>query len=119
MIGMFAKRGYRICQMDVITAFLYGFLNEEIYIMQPTIFEDGRTQVCFLKKALYGLKQALRVWYQTLLDFLKKLDFRKTEAEHSLFVSADKTMFIAVYVDNLILFGADIDPCINDVIQNL
>ena len=55
--------------MDIITAIPYGFLDEEIYIMQPTIFEDGTTWVCFLKKALYGLKQSPRVWYQTLLDF--------------------------------------------------
>ena len=119
MMGMSAKRGYRIRQMDVITAFLYGFLDEEIYIMQPTMFEDGTTRVCFLKKALYGLKQSPRVWYQTLLDFLRKLDFHKTEADHGLFVSADKTMFIAVYVDDLLLFGADIDPRIDDVMQNL
>ena len=78
--------------------------------MQPTTFEDGTTRVCFLEKALYGLKQAPRVWYQTLLDFLRKLDFHKTEADHGLFVLADKTMFIAVYVDDLLLFGADIDP---------
>ncbi len=105
--------------MDVIIFFLYRLLDEEIYIMQPTIFEDGTTRVCFLKKALYGLKQAPRVWYQTLLDFLRKLDFHKTKADHGLFVSAEKTMFIAIYVDNLLLFGVDIDPCINDVMQNL
>ncbi len=109
-MGMSAKRGYRIREMDVITAFLYGFLDEEIYIMQPIMFEDGTTRVCFLKRALYGLKQAPRVWYQTLLDFLRKLDFHKTEADHGLFVSVDKTMFIAVYVDDLLLFGADTDP---------
>ncbi len=63
MMGVSAKRGYRICQMVVITALLYGFLDEEIYIMQPTIFEHGTTIVCFLKKALYGLKQAPQVWY--------------------------------------------------------
>ena len=43
--------------MDVITAFLYRFLHEEIYIMQLTMFEDGTTRVYFLKTALYGLKQ--------------------------------------------------------------
>ncbi len=117
MMGVSAKKGYRIRQMDVITAFLYGFLDEEIYIMQPTMFEDGTTRVCFLKKALYGLKQAPRVWYQTLLDFPRKLDFHKTESDHGLFVSADKTIIISVYVDDLLLFGADIDPRIDDVMQ--
>ncbi len=50
MMDVSAKRGSRIRQMDVITAFLYGFLDEEIYIMQTNMFEDGTTRVCFLKK---------------------------------------------------------------------
>lgn len=105
--------------MYVITAFLYGFFDEEIYIMQPTMFEDSTAWVCFLKKALYSLKQFPRVWYQTFLNFLCKLDFHKTKVDHSLFVSADKTMIIAVYVDDLLLFSVDIDSRINNVIQNL
>ena len=40
MMDISIKRGYRICQMDDINAFLYGFLDEKIYIMQPTVFED-------------------------------------------------------------------------------
>ena len=56
MMDMSAKRSYQIRQMDGITALLYGFLDEEIYIMQPIMFEDGITRVCFFKKALYGLK---------------------------------------------------------------
>ncbi len=73
----------------------------------------------FLKKTLYGLKLVPRVWYQTLLDFLRKLNFHKTEADHGLFVSADKTIFIAVHLDDLLLFGADIDSRIDGVMQNL
>ncbi len=119
MMGVSAKRSYRIRQMDVITAFSYGFFDKEICIMQPTMFEDSTTRVCFLKKALYGLKQAPQIWYQTLLDFLRKLDFHKTEEDHGLFVLADKTIFIAVYMDDLLLFGADIDLRIDDVIHNL
>ncbi len=65
------------------------------------------------------MEQASRVWYQTLLDFLKKLDFHKTIADHGLFASADKTIFITVYLDDLLLFDADIDPCIDDEMQTL
>ena len=61
IMGMSAKMGYWIRQIDVITAFFYGFFDEKIYIIQPTMFENDITQVCFLKKALYGLKQALQV----------------------------------------------------------
>lgn len=41
MIGISAKKSYWIRQIDVITTFLYQFLDEEIYIIQPIIFEDG------------------------------------------------------------------------------
>lgn len=52
MIDISTKKRYLICQIDVITTFFYQFLDEEIYIMQLIIFENGITQVCFLKKSL-------------------------------------------------------------------
>ena len=46
------------------------------------------------------------------------MDFEKTRADYGLFVSADKTILIAVYVDDLLLFDADIAPRFDDVMQN-
>ena len=40
-------------------------------------------------------------------SFLNKLEFYETESDKSLFVSKDKKMYIAVYVDDLLIFGAD------------
>jgi hypothetical protein len=59
IIAIAAKMGWRIHQMDVKTAFLNGFIEEEVYIEQPKGFEvsDRETHVCLLRKALYGLKQ--------------------------------------------------------------
>ncbi len=73
LFGVSVKRGYKIQQMDVVTAFLYGFLDEVIYVEQPHLFDLRPELVCRLRKALYGLKQAPQVWYQTIADFLKKL----------------------------------------------
>lgn len=48
--------------MDGKTAFLYGNVEETIYVTQLIGFEvGGKHKVCRLKKALYGLKQPLRV----------------------------------------------------------
>jgi hypothetical protein len=60
IIAIAADMGWRIHQMDVKTAFLNGFIEEEVYIEQPQGFEvsDRETHVCLLRKALYGLKQA-------------------------------------------------------------
>lgn len=52
--------------MDIKSAFLNGYLQEEAYVEQPTSFEDPKFQnhVYRLHKALYGLKQAPRTWYE-------------------------------------------------------
>ena len=56
LFGISVKRGYKIWQIDIVTAFLYKFLNEIIYVEQPHLFELNLKLVCRLRKALYGLK---------------------------------------------------------------
>ena len=102
------KRGYQIRHIDMVKAFLYGFLNEVIYVEQLHLFATEQNKVCKLTKTLYGLKQAPHVWYKTLVKFLRKLKFIRLELDHEIFVSADKQLFIAVYVDDLLLFGSHI-----------
>ena len=92
--------------MNVVTAFLLGFLDETIYVEQPHYFTEG-LKVCRLCKALYGLKQSPWVWYMTLMDFLHKLGFHRSRSDHGVFISEDRSIFLAVYVDDLLLFGSD------------
>ena len=49
------------------------------------------------------------MWYALLLEFLKSLGFTKTDADHSVFVSYDKSTFIPVYVDDLLIIGEDLN----------
>jgi hypothetical protein len=64
--------GFKLYQMDVKSAFLNGPIKEELYVEQPSGFEDSEypNHVYKLSKALYGLKQAPRQWYECLRDFL-------------------------------------------------
>ena len=65
-------------QMDVKSAFLNGFINEEVYVEQPPGFGSFHfpNHVFKLKKALYGLKQAPRAWYERLSKFLISSGFK-------------------------------------------
>jgi hypothetical protein len=68
VISIAAEMGWKIHQMNVMTTFLNGLIEEEVYIEQPSGFEvHGReSHVCRVKKALYGLKQAPRAWYSRI-----------------------------------------------------
>src|SRR3954462_14976724 len=59
MLGIAAFYDYEIWQMDVKSAFLNGFLEEELYMMQPEGFIDpkGANKVCKLQRSIYGLVQ--------------------------------------------------------------
>jgi hypothetical protein len=98
-----AARDLELEQMDIKTAFLYGNLDEEVYIEQPPEFDDGTGRVCKLNKALYGLKQAPRIWYQTLATFLKDLGFHPLTSDVGVFAKEDT--YIAVHVDHLLVAG--------------
>ncbi|GJX27726.1 putative ribonuclease H-like domain-containing protein [Tanacetum coccineum] len=73
--------GFMVYQMDVKSAFLYGRIEEEVYVCQPSGFEDPDypNKVYKVVKELYGLHQALRAWYETLAKYL--LDNRSTKKE--------------------------------------
>ncbi|GAU51065.1 hypothetical protein TSUD_411780 [Trifolium subterraneum] len=72
LLGVACILKFKLFQMDVKSAFLNGYLNEEVYVEQPKGFvnPDLPDHVYKLKKALYGLKQAPRAWYERLTEFL-------------------------------------------------
>lgn len=107
LFAIAAAMDYEIEQMDVKTAFLYGNVNDEVYVEQPTGYEEDADSVCLLDKALYGLKQSPRIWYETLTEFLKSLGFEALNADLSVFTRHG--MIIAIYVDDLLIVGPSKD----------
>ena len=69
--------------MDVKSAFLNGFIEEEVYVEQPPGFEKFYfpNHVFKLSKVLYGLKQAPRSWYERLRNFLLEKGFSKGKVD--------------------------------------
>ena len=99
----------KIHQMDVVTAFLHGQLDEEIYMRQPEGFiKPGEEHlVCKLKRSLYGLKQSPRCWNAVLDAFLKEEGFVPTPADQCVYNrSLDGVQtIIGVYVDDLVILS--------------
>ena len=92
--------------MDVKSAFLNGFIQEEVYVEQPPGFEDHEKpkHVYELQKTLYGLKQALRDWYERLSKFLMEKGFSKGSVDTTLFLKKNKhdLLVVQIYVDDII-----------------
>ena len=98
------KNEWQYNQLDVVTVFLYDFLDKEIYIQQSLDLEQRSELICLLKKTLYNLKQLLYVWFNTLHKFLKNLDFMQSDYNHSMFITVDKSMIIVIFIDNILIF---------------
>nr|GEX48640.1 putative ribonuclease H-like domain-containing protein [Tanacetum cinerariifolium] len=85
---------FLVYQMDVKSAFLYGTIEEEVYVCQPLGFEDPNhpDKVYKVVKALYGIHQAPRSWFQVSsmgeLTFLLGLQVK--QKKDGIFISQDK-----------------------------
>ncbi|GJT75240.1 putative ribonuclease H-like domain-containing protein [Tanacetum coccineum] len=101
--------GFIMYQMDVKSAFLYGTIEEEVYVCQPPGFEDPQfpDKVYKVEKALYDLHQAPRAWCETFSTYLIEHGFRRGTIDKTLFIKKDKGDILLVQVyDDDIIFGS-------------
>lgn len=66
LLSLAAVMDYEIVQCDVTTAFLYGDLDEDIFMEQPEGYNDQSGQVCTIQKSLYGPRQAPLQWHKKI-----------------------------------------------------
>nr|GEV86869.1 retrovirus-related Pol polyprotein from transposon TNT 1-94 [Tanacetum cinerariifolium] len=85
-------KDFLVYQMDVKSTFLYGKIEEEVYVCQPPGFEDPDflDRVYKVEKALYGLYQAPRAWYETLSTYLLDNGFQRGKIDKTLFIKRHK-----------------------------
>ncbi|WVZ93496.1 hypothetical protein U9M48_039468 [Paspalum notatum var. saurae] len=102
LLAFAASKGFKLQQMDVKSAFLNEFIEEEVYVRQPPGFESAKfpNRVYKLRKVLYGLKEAPRAWYARLKSFLLKFGF--------VMGSVDKTLFLLSRGGNTLIYTRDI-----------
>ncbi|GJY28831.1 zinc finger, CCHC-type containing protein [Tanacetum coccineum] len=114
LLALAAIHDLVIHQMDVKTAFLNGDLDEEIYMKQPEgfVMPGHESKVCKLKKSLYGLKQAPKQWHQKFNDVVLSNGFSLNQADKCVYRKFDasgKGVIICLYVDDMLIFGTDLD----------
>lgn len=102
-------------QLDASNAFLYGNLEEEVFMEQPIGFSNPSQphSICTLHKAFYGLKQAQQVphaWFHKLTLALLNLDVVAFQVDYLLFTFhyLDIYVFLLVYVNNIIIIGSNL-----------
>ncbi|GJR38875.1 retrotransposon protein, putative, ty1-copia subclass [Tanacetum coccineum] len=100
---------YKIWKKDVKTAFLNGYLDEDIYMVQPEGFVDPNhpRKVCKLQRSIYGLKQASRSWNKRFDEEIKRFGFAQNLDEPCVYqkASGSNVTFLILYVDDIIIMG--------------
>ena len=95
------------------TAFLHGYLEEDIYIVQPKGFKQFGSEhlVCRLKKSLYGLKQSPRQWYKKFNSYMIQIGYTRCEYDYCVYVKSLKDgshIFLLLYVDDMLIAAKSI-----------
>lgn len=107
LLALAAHSNLLLQQMDVKSAYLNGEITEDIFMLQPEgyIKKGAEDLVCKLNKGLYGLKQGGRQWNQKLDKTLRKLGFRKSDSDPSLYIinKQGTYLMLLVYVDDLLI----------------
>jgi len=88
LLAFATSKGFKLFQMDVKSAFLNGYIDEDIYVRQPPGFENPKfpNHEFKLQKALYGLKQAPRAWYDHFKSFLLAKGFKMGSVYKTIFL---------------------------------
>jgi hypothetical protein len=116
ILALAAKFKLHLQQMDVQTTFLYGDLEEDIYMEPPEGLSVEPGQVCKLRKSLYGLKQAPRVWYKVIDKFFISQGLQRSELDPAVYIDRKTPrepgklpLIVSLYVDDLLIAGHDIE----------
>ena len=109
LLALAALEDWEIQALDVKQAFLYGKLDEEIYMEQPEGFIKDKTKVWRLRRALYGLKQASISWWKECNASMGKLGFKRCFSDAGVYVFKEKqqTVVAIIYVDDALFMGSD------------
>ena len=111
MFALAALHDWEMETLDVKTAFLFGELDKELYMVQPEGFvvQGQESKVCQLQKAIYDLKQAALQWNKQLHKSLVNLGFKGCILNSGIYVKiiGKDIIIIIIYIENALFMGSD------------
>lgn len=107
IFALAAAKEWKLEKMDVSLSFLYGEIEEYIYIIQSIELENGTKQIYKLEKAPHGFKQFSQVWTKKVQKILKKCSYISFDSDYIIYHRADnkpdQQIVIAFYVDDILI----------------
>jgi Reverse transcriptase (RNA-dependent DNA polymerase) len=107
--------------IDIETAFLYGNLDEEVYMDVTSGLIVDTNKKLMLQKTIYGLVQSARKFYEKLIEVLKVIGFVGSKSDPCLWTKRDlkveNILIIGIYVDDCLIIGKEIS--ISEFIHDL
>lgn len=112
LLSLAMNQYWPLHQLNVLNAFLYGELSEDIYMEQPldNVVEGESSKVCHLYWAIYGLKQSPRAWFTKLNGIMHMHGFSACDIDPTVFHKTTSTWYViwAVYIDDMLITGSDL-----------
>ena len=111
LLSLVVNEAWLLYQLDVSNAFIYGDLEEQVYIEQPPRYlaQGKSSKVCFLRRVIYGLKQSLHAWFAKLSGLLSMFGFTSCATDPIVLIKKTQggLVILAVYVDDVLLTRSD------------
>lgn len=120
VLALAVQFGYVTRHLDVTTAFLYGELEETVYLKTPEGVTISEGKVIKLNKSLYGLKQSPKCWNIRFHKFISKLGFIRTTSDYCLYlwVGDNIIVYLVLYVDDMLITANNLIK-LNEIVQKL
>lgn len=106
-VAFATKLNLPIYQMDVTGAFLYGSIDEVVYLQLPEGAYSGDNNIVKLNKSLYGLKKSPKYWNDKFNSVIMRQGFVRSQSDTCLYMKHTNSgnTYVLLYVDDLLIFG--------------
>ena len=109
LLAIANQEDWEMEQMDVVTTFLYGRLDEEVYMKIPPYMniKDSECKVLKLKGALYGHKQSSHVWGKTFEEFMLRSGFKQCVMDNCIYTrgTGQSRIILGIHLDDQAILG--------------